>query len=113
MCPPTEIKIFTLETACPIKNFIRLSLHHRRRKRLILPTIQCFQGFLALLRLRHRPIRSQVLCQIGNDIAGGLDGAGGPREAGSGSGVDAGSMVYKVRSESRVGPDLLIGEIAG
>lgn len=58
-------------------------------------------------------LRSQVLCQIGNDIAGGLDGAGGPREAGSGSGVDAGSMVYKVRGESRVGPDLLIGEIAG
>ncbi len=31
MCPPTEIKIFTLETACPIKNFNRLSLHHRPR----------------------------------------------------------------------------------
>ena len=45
-----------LETACPIENFNRLSLHHRRRKRLILPTIQCFQGFPVLLRLRHRPI---------------------------------------------------------
>ena len=57
-----------LETACPIENFNRLSLHHRRRKRLVLPTIQCFQGFSALLRLRHRPIGEgfQVLIQLLN-----------------------------------------------
>ena len=37
--------------ALPIENFVKLSLHYRRRKRLVQPTIQCFQRFPATLFL--------------------------------------------------------------
>ena len=33
---------------------------------------------------------SQVLRQVGDDVSGGLDGAGGPGEARGGGGIDAG-----------------------
>ena len=112
MCPPAEIKIFTLETACPIKNFIRLSLHHRRRKRLILPTIQCFQGFPALLPLRHRPIRRQILGQISDQIALAGHTGGAVGEPGGSGGIHARCAVHKISVEPG-GLDLLIREVPG
>lgn len=56
---------------------------------------------------------SQVLGQVGDDIAGGLNRAGAPGEAGSGGGVDAGGVVHEVGGERGVIPHLLIGEIPG
>lgn len=55
----------------------------------------------------------QVLSQVGDGVAGGLDGAGGPWEAGGGGGIDAGGVVHKVGGESGVCPDLLVGEVPG
>lgn len=101
-----------LETACPVENFNRLSLRHRRRKRLILPTIQCFQGFPALLPLRHRPIRRQILCQVPNDIPGYLHGSGRPGETGSELWKHAGGMVHEVGVKTG-GLNLLLAEIPG
>ena len=112
MCPPAEIKIFTLETACPIKNFIRLSLHHRRRKRLVQPTTKYFQRFPAMLSLHHRPIRRQILCQVPNDIPGYLHGSGRPGETGSELWKHAGGMVHEVGVKTG-GLNLLLAEIPG
>lgn len=75
MCPPAEIKIFTLETACPIKNFIRLSLH-------------------------HRPIRGQILCQIGDSVACNLHSCGGPGGAGGKLRIYASGVIHKVGIKS-------------
>ena len=55
----------------------------------------------------------QVLGQIGDDIAGGLDRAGAPGEAGGGGGVDPGGVVHEVGGESGIGLNLLIGEVPG
>ena len=55
----------------------------------------------------------QVLGQIGDDVAGGLDRAGAPGEAGGGGGVDTGGVVHEVWGEGRVGPDLLVAEVPG
>ena len=55
----------------------------------------------------------QVLGQIGDDIAGGLDRAGAPGEAGGGGRVDAGGVVHEVWGKGRVGPDLLVAEVPG
>jgi hypothetical protein len=112
MCPPAEIKIFTLETACPIKNFIRLSLHQRRRKRLVQPTTKYFQRFPAMLSLHHRPIRCQILSQVGDDIAGNLHGGGGPGIAGGELRIDAGRVIHKVGVKPG-GPNLLLRQISG
>ena len=60
-----------------------------------------------------RPISGQVLGQVGDDVAGGLDGPGGPGESRGGGGVDAGGVVYEVGREGGTVPDLLVGEIPG
>ena len=88
------------ETACPIENFVRLSLHHRRRKRLVQPTIQCFQRFPATLFLYGCTICRQILGQVGDNVARNLHGGGGPGVAGGKLGIDAGGVVYKIRVES-------------
>ncbi len=87
MCPPAEIKIFTLETACPIKNFIRLPFH-------------------------HRPICRQILRQISDQVAltGHTGGAVG--EPGGGGGGDTGGAVYEVGVKSG-SLDLLIRQVPG
>ena len=55
----------------------------------------------------------KVLRQISDGIAGGLDGAGGPGEAGGGGGVDPGGVVHEVGGESGIIPHVLIAEISG
>ena len=112
MCPPAEIKIFTLETACPIENFNRLSLHHRRRKRLVLPLIQCFQRFPATLFLYGCPIRCQIFRQVGDDIARDLHSRGGPGIAGGKLGKDACGVIHEVGVKA-CGFDLAVAQIAG
>ena len=101
-----------METACPIENFNGLSLHHRHRKRLVLPTIQCFQRFPATLFLYGCPICCQILGEIGDDVPSNLHGGSGPGIAGGELGIDAGGVVYKVSVKSG-GPDLILSEIAG
>ena len=88
-----------LETACPIANFNRLSLHHRRRKRLVQPTIQCFQRFPVTLFLYGCPICRQILRQISDQVALAGHTGGAVGEAGGGGGVDAGGVVHKVGGE--------------
>lgn len=53
----------------------------------------------------------QVLSQVGDNVAGGLDRACGPGEAGGGGWVDAGGVVHKVGGERGVVPYLLVGEV--
>ena len=65
------------------------------------------------LNLRNRSVCCQVLRQIGNGVAGGLDGAGGPGEAGGGGGVNPGGVVHKVGGESGIIPHVLVAEISG
>ncbi len=87
-----------------------MSLHHRRRKRLVLPTIQCLQGFLASLSLRYRPICRHILSQIGDNVAGDLHGGGGPGVTGGKLGIDAGGVIYEVGVKAG-GPDLIFVQI--
>ena len=101
-----------LETACPIENFNRLSLHHRRRKRLVLLTIQCFQRFPAMLFLYGRPIRRQILCQIPDNVPSHLHGGGRPGEAGGELRKHTGGMVHKIGVKAR-GLDLLLRKVPG
>ena len=63
--------------------------------------------------MRHCTICCQVLRQIGDGVAGGLDGAGGPGEAGGGGGVNPGGVVHKVGGESGIIPHVLVAEISG
>ena len=63
-----------------------------------------------MLALRHYTICRKVLRQIGDGIAGGLDGAGGPGEAGGGGGVDASRVVHEVGVKPG-GLDLVLGEV--
>ena len=66
-----------------------------------------------MLALRYYTICRKVLRQISDGIAGGLDGAGGPGEAGGGGGVDPGGVVHEVGGESGIIPHVLIAEISG
>ena len=62
--------------------------------------------------MRHCTICCQVLRQIGDGIAGGLDGAGGPGEAGGGGGVDAGGVIHKIGIKA-LGLDFSRGQVPG
>ena len=66
-----------------------------------------------MLALRHYTICRKVLRQISDGIAGGLDGAGGPGEAGGGGGVDPGGVIHKVGGERGIVPHILIAEVSG
>ena len=55
----------------------------------------------------------QVFGQVGDDVAGGLDGGGSPGEARGGGGVDGGSMIHEIGGKIGIGPDVLVLQIAG
>lgn len=55
----------------------------------------------------------QILGQISDDVAGGLNRPGAPGEPGGGGGVDAGGVIHKVGGEGGVIADLLVGKIPG
>ena len=54
----------------------------------------------------------QVLGEVGDDVAGGLDGPGAPGEAGGGGGVDPGGVVHEVGGEGGV-LDLILFQVPG
>ena len=89
-----------LETACPIENFNRLSLHHRRRKRLVPPTIQWFQRFPATLFLYGCPICGQIFGEVGNNIPSDLHGGCGPGIARGELGVYSRGVIYEISVKS-------------
>lgn len=70
------------------------------------------RSLFCMLSLRHRPIRRQILSQIGNDISGDLHGGGGPGVAGGKLGVHPRGVVHKVGVKPG-GPDLILTEVAG
>lgn len=65
-----------------------------------------------MLFLYGRPIRRQVLSEIGDDIPSNLHGGGGPGIAGGELRIDTGGMVHEIGVESG-GPDLIFSEVAG
>ena len=65
-----------------------------------------------MLSLHDRSIGGQVLGEVGDDVAGGLDGPGAPGEAGSGGGVDPGGVVHEVGGEGGV-LDLILFQVPG
>ena len=69
-------------------------------------------GCFRMLSLQGRTICCQVLCQIGDSIAGGLHRGGTPGSTGSSSGVYAGGVINEIGVKS-CGFDLLIGEVSG
>ena len=65
-----------------------------------------------MLSLHDRSIGGQVLGEVGDDVAGGLDGPGAPGEAGGGGGVDPGGMVHKVGGKGGI-LDLILFQVPG
>ena len=65
-----------------------------------------------MLFLYGRPIRRQILCQIGNGVPCDLHGSRGPRGAGGKLGIDPGGVVHEIGIKPS-GLDLLIGQIPG
>ena len=57
-------------------------------------------------------LRSQIFCQVGDQVALDLHGGGGPGGAGGELRIDAGSMIHKVGVKAG-SFDLLLAEIAG
>lgn len=57
--------------------------------------------------------RGKVLGEVGDHVAGGLHASRAPGEAGSGGGVDAGGVVYKVGGEGGVIAHLLVAQVPG
>lgn len=55
----------------------------------------------------------QVLSQVSDDIAGGLDAPRGPGEAGCGGRIHTGGVVHEVGGKGGIGADLFIGKIPG
>lgn len=55
----------------------------------------------------------QILGQISDDVAGGLNRPGAPGEPGGGGGVDAGGVIYKIGSKGGIFLNILIGEVPG
>lgn len=65
-----------------------------------------------MLSLHHRPICGQILCKVGNNIAGDLHRRGRPRIARSKLWVDASGMIHKICVEAS-SLDLCLTQIAG
>ena len=65
-----------------------------------------------MLFLYGRPIRCQVLRQVCNHVAGGLDAACTPGETGRGGGVHTGGVVHKIGGKGGV-LNLLGGQVPG
>ena len=54
-----------------------------------------------------------IFAEVTDHVALDADAGGIPREAGGGSGVDAGGVIHKIRGKGRTAADLLVGEIPG
>ena len=66
-----------------------------------------------MLHIRSRTICGKVLGEVGDHVAGGLHASRAPGETGSGGGVDAGGVVYKVGGEGGVIAHLLVAQVSG
>ena len=65
-----------------------------------------------MLSLHHRPIRRQILRQVGDDIARDLHGRGGPGIAGGKLWIDACGVIHEVGVKA-CGFDLAVAQVAG
>ena len=54
-----------------------------------------------------------IFAEVTDHVALDADAGGIPREAGGGSGVDAGGVIHKIRGKGRTAADLLVGELPG
>ena len=54
-----------------------------------------------------------IFAEVTDHVALDADAGGIPREAGGGSGVDAGGVIHKIRGKGRTAAHLLVGEIPG